>query len=149
MKTINIKPVQIIGSCPAGLTLADEFQIVGMRLENLGGSKICFLALSQIPIGQGIWQIQSEERFFSHVSCPGCIPNLERENRVVFLLGHADKWELCRLISEYLALSKQYKETDTSRQAKEEAIQYQNRGEYLEATQQMERALQELRRIAG
>jgi hypothetical protein len=146
MKTINIKPVQIIGSCPAGLTLADRFQIVGMRLENPGGSKICFLALSQIPIGQGIWQIQSEERFFSHVSCPGCIPNLERENRVVFLLGHADKWELCQIISEYLRLCKQHEEPELALKLKVVAIQQQDQGEYSAATQTMKAALEEFMR---
>ena len=148
MKIINIKPVQIIGNCPAGLTLEDEFQIDGMRLKNPNASKICVLALSQIPLGQGIWQLQSEERFFSHISCPSCTLRPDQENRVTFLLGHMDKWKLCQLISEYLTLSKQHKESVTARQAKEEAILCQNRGEYLQATQQMETALLELKRTA-
>jgi hypothetical protein len=148
MKTIKIKPVQVIGNCPVGLTLADEFLIEGLRLENPNESRICFLSISQLPIGQGIWQLQSEERFFSHVSCPGCTLHPDQENRVVFLLGHADKWKLCQLISEYLALSKQYGESDIARQAKEAAILYQNRGQYLQATHQMEMALQELKQTA-
>lgn len=146
MRTINAKPVQIIGSCPANLTSSDEFQIDGTKLENPGGSTICFLAISQIPIGQGIWQLQSEERFFSHVSCPGCITRLDQENRVVFLLGHSDKWRLCQVISEYLGLCKQYEEPEAARQVKEEAIQHQSRGEYSAAMQKMELALQELKR---
>jgi hypothetical protein len=148
MKTINIKPIQILGICPAGLMLEDEFQIDGMRLENPNGSKICFLALSQIPIGQGIWQLQSEERFFSHVSCPSCTLRPDQENRVTFLLGHTDKWKLCQLISEYLILSKLHGESVAARQAKEEAIAYQNQGDYLQASQQMENALEELKRSA-
>ena len=144
MRTINIRPVDIIGSCPAGLTLADEFQIVGMRLRNDRNSNICFLALSQIPIGQGIWQVQSEERFFSHVTCPGCIPDLEHENRVVFLLGHADKWELCQSISEYLRLSKRYEETELAVKLKSVAMEQQDRGEYSAAVETMKAAIEAL-----
>ena len=149
VRMINVKPVQVIGSCPANLTLDDEFQIEGMSLKNPRESNICFLALGQIPIGQGIWQLQSEEQFFCHVSCPGCTLQLDRENRVVLLLGHADKWRLCQLISEYLRLCKQYEEPETARRVKEEAIQFQNRGEYPEATQKMEVALQEFKAGAG
>jgi hypothetical protein len=146
MKTINVKPVQIIGACPAALTLADEFQIQGLRLNNPQGSTLCFLAVSQFSIGQGIWQLQGEERFFSHVSCPGCTVALEQEKRVVFLLGHADKWELCQVISEYLRLCQGCDEPEAARRAKDEAIQHQNRGEYAEATLKMEIALRELKR---
>ena len=147
MKTINIRPVKVIGHCPANVTLDDEFQIEGMSLRNPGGSNICFLALSHFPIG--IWQLQGESRFFSHSSCPGCISRPDEENRVVFLLGHEDKWKLCQTISEYLALCKQYEEPETARWFKEEAIQHQNRGEYSEATQKMGAALKELKRVAA
>jgi hypothetical protein len=146
MKTINIRPVKIIGNCPANLTLDDEFQIEAMRLWNPGGSNICFLVLSHFPIS--IWQLQSESRFFSHASCPGCISRPDEENRVVFLLGHEDKWKLCQTISGYLALCKQYEEPATAKRLKEEAIQHQNRGEYSEATQKMGVALKELERVA-
>ena len=142
---IKIKPVQIIGVCPAGLRPEDEFQIEGMRLENPNGSKICFLGISQIPIGQGIWQLQSEERFFSHVSCPSCTTCPDQENRVTFLLGHADKWKLCQLISEYIILSKITVESVSAWQSKEKAITYQDQGDYFQAAQQMEIALIELK----
>ncbi len=145
MKTIIIRPVQIIGNCPANLTVDDEFQIEEMRLENPKQSSLCFLALSQLPIGGGIWQLQSEERFFSHCSCPGCILQLNQENRVVFLLSHADKWQLSQIISEYLRLCKAYGEPEIAKQFKEEAIQHQMRGEYLEAARKMETALTELK----
>lgn len=148
MKTVRVKPVQIIGYCPAGLTLDDEFQIAGLRLKNRKGSRLCLLALSQITIGQGIWQLQSEARFFSHISCPGCTSRLEQENRVVFLLGHADKWRLCRMISEYLRLCKPAGEPEAARRAKEEAIRHQDRGEYREAAQKMGLALLALQQAA-
>jgi hypothetical protein len=42
MERIVVKPVQVIGTCPAGLTLEDGFQIEGMRLWNDRGSTIRF-----------------------------------------------------------------------------------------------------------
>lgn len=146
MRTINIKPVDIIGTCPAGLTLADEFQITGMRLQSSRNSNICFLALSQMPIGQGIWQVQSEERFFSHVTCPGCILDPQSENRVVFLLGHQDKWELCQLISQYLRLCKTYEESESVMELKNLAMEQQNRKDYPAAGETMRAAVDELMR---
>jgi hypothetical protein len=143
-RIINVKPVEIVGTCPAGLKLTDQFQIAGMRLSNPGNSTICFLAISQIPIGQGIWQVQSEERFFSHVTCPGCISGLGRENRVVFLLGHADKWELCQAISEYISLRKRYGESEPAAKLRDLAIEQQSRGEYSAATDTVKAAIEEL-----
>ena len=146
MKTISVKPVHIMGRCPANLTPDDAFEIEGMCLRNSRGSQICFLALSHFPMS--IWQLQNESRFFSHVSCPGCISKPDEENRVIFLMGHKDKWELCQTISEYLAFCKRYVESDTAKLLKEEAIRLQNRGEYSEATQRMRVALQEMKRVA-
>lgn len=143
METINIGPVEIIGGCPAGLTPGDEFQIEGMRLQNPKQNNVCFLALSHFPIM--IWQLQSESRFFSHASCPGCISRLDRENRVVFLLGHADKWGLCQLVSEYLRLCRQHEETDAAGRLKAEAIELQNQGEFANAARKMEAAVEEMR----
>lgn len=147
MKRIVVEPVEIIGQCPAGLTAEDEFQIVGMSLENPDNSRLCFLAISQLSIGQGVWQLQNEERFFSHVSCPGCTFDLDRENRVVFLLGHADKWKLCRRISTYLKLSKVRGEPENALKLKEIAIQQQDRGDYEAAAQTMQAALEALEEI--
>lgn len=147
MKTISIRPVKVIGHCPANLTLEDEFEVEGMNLRNAGGSAICFLALGHFPIS--MWQLQSESRFFSHASCPGCISRPDEEHRVVFLLGHTDKWELCQTISEYLALCMQYEEPEAARRLKEGAIQHQNRGEYSDAAQKMRAALREMKRVAA
>jgi hypothetical protein len=149
MDRIVVRPVQIIGTCPAGLMLEDGFQIDGMKLLNERGSTICFLAVGQLPIGQGVWQLQGGERFFSHLSCPGCTSDLAQENRVVFLLSHADKWELSQIISEYLRLCKQHGEPESARSLKEQAIRHQDRGEYAEATQKIKAALRELERAIG
>lgn len=145
MDRIVVSPVQIIGACPAGLTPEDGFQIEGMKLLNERGRTLCFLALGQLPIGQGVWQLQGGERFFSHFSCPGCTVDLAQENRVVFLLSHEDKWELSQTISEYLRLCKRHGEPEAARRLKEEAIRHQNLGEYAEATQKIKAALKELK----
>jgi hypothetical protein len=139
IKPINIKPVQIIGACPAGVTFDDLFQVDGMNLKNPKGNRVCFLAVSHFPIM--VWQLQGENRFFAHASCPGCIKDMERENRVVFLLAHDDRWSLSQIISEYLRLSKSVGEPEVAKRLKIKAIGYQNRGEYTEAEREMEQAL--------
>jgi hypothetical protein len=144
MKTILLKPVEIIGRCPADLSPDDVLQIVGMKLENPGMKNVCFLALSHIP--PMVWQLQSESRFFSHASCPGCTSELEQENRVIFLLGHEDKWDLCQVISDYLKLRKQVGETKRAAVLRDEAIRLQDRGNYIEALHLMREALEELQR---
>ncbi len=142
MNKIKIKPVEIIGECPISLTMEDEFQINGMELENPNKSSICFASISQMPIST--WQLQGGNRFFAHVSCPGCTMDLENENRVVFLSGHVGKWALCQSISEYLRLSKRYGEPDYAQALKELAIEFQNLGEFEQAESKMKRALRAL-----
>jgi hypothetical protein len=144
MKTILLKPVEIIGRCPANMSPDDVLQIKGMNLLNPEEHNACFLALSHFP--PMVWQLQSESRFFSHASCPGCTSELEQENRVVFLLGHEDKWDLCQVISKYLKLRKKVGETKEAMALRDEAIRLQNRGEYSEALDPMRRALEELKR---
>jgi len=149
MDTIRVQPVEIIGACPAELTLDDEFQIEGMKLRSCAEGAVCFLAVSQISIVPLVWHLQSGEHFFGHVSWPGCTVDLEQENRVVFLLSHADKWELSQVISEYLRLCKRHGEPGAARRLKEEAIRHQNLGEYAETTQKIAAALDELKRAIG
>jgi len=147
VKTIRIRPIELIGHCPARLSLNDGFQVAGMNLENPQGSRLCFLAFSHFPMT--VWQLQSESRFFSHASCPGCISRLEEENRVVFLLGHSDKWSLCQVISEYLRLCRRVKEPDAAARLKAEAIQHQENHEFAAAEQKMQLALTELKRAVA
>ncbi len=146
MQPIRVKPVEFIGCCPAHLAPHDEFQIVGLNLDNPSHSRVCFLAVSQLPVM--VWQLQNDSRFFAHASCPGCTSQLAQENRVVFLLGHADKWELCQAISEYRRLCRQRPEPASAACLKAEAIEQQNRGDYSAATERMRAALVELKRAA-
>ncbi len=142
MNKIKIKPVEFIGECPISLKMEDEFQINGMELENPNKSSICFASISQMPIS--IWQLQGGNRFFAHVSCPGCTTELENENRVVFLLGHVGKWALCQSISEYLRLSKRYGEPNNAQALKNSAIEFQDLGEFQQAESKMNSALHAL-----
>ena len=145
MRTINIKPVEIIGNCRANLTLDDEFQVDGVRLINPRQSNICLGALSHlVPIVQ---QLQRETRCFAHAICPDCLSPVEPETRAVFLLGHADKWELCQALSAYDRWCGECQEPDLARRLKEEAIQHQRRDEYSKAVEKMQAALEELKRV--
>jgi hypothetical protein len=143
MITICVKPVEIIGACPANLSLEDEFRIQGMNLAPLG--KVCFLAIGHIP--PSVWQLQSESRFFAHISCPGCTTQLEYENRVIFLLGHANKWELCQMISEYRRLTRQLFEPEMAKSFRLEAMQAQAENDFSQAVLKMKMALEEVKRI--
>ena len=145
MQIIKIKPVEIIGACRAGITIEDEFQITGMRLENPKQSNICLLALSFLP--PTVTQLQRENRCLAHISCPDCISSLEQENCVTFLLGHADKWEFCQLFSEYQALCDECtEEPESAKQLRQEAHHYLKMGGYVLATEKMQDALQILQR---
>jgi hypothetical protein len=145
MRTIYVKPVEIIGNCRANLTLDDEFRIKGMKLENPRQSNLCFLALGHFP--SIVSQLQQDNHFYAHVICPECLSHLGVENSVTFLLGHADKWELCQAISEYHRLWKQRPESEIAGQLREEAAQHQKQGDYTEATQKMKAALVELKQL--
>ena len=147
MKTILLKPFEVIGRCPANISPDNVLQIMGMNLVNPERHNTCFLALSHFP--PMVWQLQSESRFFSHASCPGCTSELDQENRVIFLLGHEDKWDLCQVISEYLKLRQKVGETEHAVTLRDEAIRLQNRGEFSEALDPMRKALEELKRAAN
>jgi hypothetical protein len=146
MRTIKVKPVEIIGACRANLTLDDEFQIKGMRLENPRQSNLCFLALGHLP--PVVAQLQAGHHFFAHVCCPDCLSQLECEHRVTFLLGHADKWELCQALSEYRRLCRQVgEEPERAEELEQLALGYQKRNEYAKAVKTMTEAVAELKRV--
>jgi len=141
---IRVRPVEILGHCPAGLTPESEFQIDGMNLIHAGDFPLCFLSVSHMP--PSVWQLQGGDRFFAHVSCPGCTIRLEEENRVMFLLGHADKWDLCQVISEYRRITRKHPESKKARQLRLESMQAQVNGDFLLATRKMLAAVNTLRK---
>jgi hypothetical protein len=142
VKTICVRPAEILGACPAGLTPQAEFRIDGMNLSHAEDIPVCFLAISGLP--PSIWQLQGEGRFFAHVSCPGCTTSPEAENRVIFLLGHADKWDLCQAISAYRRLTRQIPEPENAKRLRLEAMQAQASRDFVLAADKMRLALEEL-----
>lgn len=139
MKTIKIKPVRVTGKCRAGLRLDDEVQIRGVNLENPGQSRLCCHAFSHFsPV---IATLQRGNHFYAVVSCPDCLSAQCNGASVDFLLGHADKWELCQALVAYRQLRERYPEPAAARQLKAAATQLQKRGEFVEATEQMQAAL--------
>jgi uncharacterized repeat protein (TIGR04076 family) len=143
VRTINVKPVEIAGNCRANLSLEDEFQIRGMQLENPRQSKLCLQALSHLP--PVVTQLQRETHCFAHVMCSDCLSRRGPENGVLFLLGHADKWELCQAMSAYDRLCGECEEPQATRQLKAEAIQHLDRDEYSQAVHKMKAALEALK----
>jgi hypothetical protein len=146
MRTINVKPVVVTGKCRANLTSEDEFQIMGSNLENPGQSRVCYRALAHFPPIVDL--LQQNNHFYALMICPECPAQPGSENSVTFLLGHADKWDLCQMISEYHRLWKQCPESEYSRQLRAEATRHQKEGDYTRAIEKMKAALAEMERLA-
>jgi uncharacterized repeat protein (TIGR04076 family) len=150
VKAIKVKPVEVTGHCRAGLTLDDEFLIDGSNLLNPRQSNICIGALSHLP--PVVSALQEGKQLHAHARCQSCT-GVGQENRVVFLLGHADAWELCVCLSEYSRLCtegglRQAQDASgeplVARQLKVEATELQRRGDYTGALHKMEAALEEM-----
>lgn len=90
---LRVSPSRIFGKCPAGHQIGDEFTVDGTVVNSLKGP-ICYVALSVFT--SQVSQIQRDGRVTSHLSCPGCSFNSEMENRVVFVLGSEEAWELSK-----------------------------------------------------
>jgi hypothetical protein len=157
MLTVKVRPIEFQGRCAAGLIEEDEFQVSGVRLLIPRGSSICFLALSHLaPV---IRQLQSESRLFVHAACPGCPSPLNPENRVTFLLGQAEKWELCRTISAYQRVIRPSNELEAALGTAPETapgpdawvgpLAPRERGESSGAEQRIRTVIEELRRVAN
>ena len=113
MKTIRVKPVEIIGECPIGISFKDEFLIEGIEIKNPKKSKICFLAISHLYYG--IWGIQNNQVLINHSTCPGCINNLESENRISFLMAFPENWKLGEKITKYNEIIQQIEESEVAK----------------------------------
>lgn len=138
---IRVKPVEISGCCRAGLSLDDDFLIDGSNLLNPRHSQMCIGALSHLP--PVVATLQQGAQLFAHARCQNCT-GVAQENRVVFLLGRADRWELCECMSEYGRLCAEHGEPAVARRLKAEATELNRHGDYAGALQKIEGALDEL-----
>jgi uncharacterized repeat protein (TIGR04076 family) len=145
MRTINVKPAEISGRCRANLTADDEFQIRDSNLENPRQSRVCYRALANFPPIVDL--LQQNNHFYALVLCPECPARSGCENSVTFLLGHADKWDLCQTIAEYRRLWKNCPESEPARQLRMAATRHQNQGEYTQAAETLKAALAEMKRL--
>lgn len=113
MKAIRVKPIEIIGECPLGISFKDEFIIENLGIKNPKKSKLCFLAISHLYYG--IWGIQNNQVLVNHSSCPGCTNDLESENRISFLIAFPENWKLGEKITKYYEIIQQIDEPEDAR----------------------------------
>ena len=135
-------PSRIFGTCPAGHQTGDEFMIEGTIVRPVKGP-ICYVALSAFTVQ--VTQIQRRERVTSHLSCPGCSFDSNKENRVVFVLGHEDAWELSRKYSEYNWARIDGRETKTSQRYRDLCWKLTQEGNYTDAERAIEQAINHLK----
>ena len=147
METIKIKPVRVSGKCRANLTLNDEILVQGANIENPTQSRMCCNAFGHFP--PVINTLQQGQHFFAVITCPDCLPARRGGASVDFLLGHADKWELCLTIATYRQLRENCLEPEAARQLRTAATEHQKRGEFFEATEKTKVALTIMEEAAG
>jgi len=135
-------PSRISGKCPAGHQIGDEFMIERTIVRPVKGP-ICHVALSAFT--DQVTQIQRRERVTSHLSCPGCSFNSDKENRVVFVLGREDAWELSKKYSEYNWARIDGRETKTSQRYRDLCWKFTQEGNYTEAERAIEQAIKHLK----
>jgi len=135
-------PSRISGKCPAGHQIGDEFMIERTIVRPVKGP-ICHVALSAFT--DQVTQIQRRERVTSHLSCPGCSFNSDKENRVVFVLGCEDAWELSKKYSEYNWARIDGRETKTSQRYRDLCWKFTQEGNYTEAERAIEQAIKHLK----
>ncbi len=145
---LRAEAVEVLGVCPAGLSVGEEFPVGGAGADGLtvtpGAVRpVCVWAAG--AFAPTVWQLRAGSRFFGHASCPGCTIDPAHENRVVFLLGHADKWDLCRLISEYLRLRRDHGEPPSAAALSTRAMAHQEGGDFAAAAEAMRQAVEALR----
>jgi uncharacterized repeat protein (TIGR04076 family) len=142
MMIVFASPSRIFGTCPAGHQTGDEFMIEGTIVRPVKGP-ICYVALSAFTVQ--VTQIQRRERVTSHLSCPGCSFNSHKENRVVFVLGHEDAWELSRKYSVYNWARIDGRETMISQRYRDLCWKLTQEGNYTDAERAIEQAIKHLK----
>jgi uncharacterized repeat protein (TIGR04076 family) len=135
-------PSRIFGVCPAGHQIGDEIAIEGTRVRAVKGP-LCYVALSAFTAQ--VRQIQRRERVTSHLSCPGCGCEADRENRVVFVLGSEDAWGLSRKFSAYNWERLGGRATTASARYCDLSWRLTQAGDYAEAERAIEQAIEHLK----
>lgn len=142
MTRIRAAPSRIIGECPAGHQMGDEMIIDGTVIHVLEGP-ICHVAMSAFT--DQVTQIQRHERVTSHLSCPGCCFDSGRENRVIFVLGSENAWNLSKKYSKYNWGRIDGRATETSEYYCDLCWKYTQADNYAEAERAIDRAIKHLK----
>jgi hypothetical protein len=138
-------PSRIFGKCPAGYQVDDEMIIDKMVVRAVKGP-ICYVAMSAFT--DQVTQIQRRERATNHLSCPGCCFGSDRENRVVFVLSSEEAWGLSKKYSAYNWGRLDGRATQTSAHYCGLSWEFTQAGDYAEAEQAIERAIEHLKPVS-
>jgi hypothetical protein len=117
--------------------MGDQLAIEGMRVRTVKGP-LCYAALSAFTCQ--VTQIQ-RGRATNHLSCPGCLSEDGRENRVVFVLSRADAWSLSRKYSAYNWARIDGRATEASEEHCSRCWTYTQAGDYAQAEREIELAI--------
>jgi len=124
--------------------MGDELVIEGPVVRAVKGP-LCYVALSAFT--DQVTQIRRRERVTSHLSCPGCSFDSDRENRVIFVLGSVDAWGLSRKYSMYNWARLDGRATEASAHYCDLSWQLTQAGKYVEAEEAIEQAIKHLKPI--
>lgn len=138
-------PSRIFGECPAGHQMGDEIIIDGTAIRVLKGP-ICYVAMAAFT--DQVTQLQRGERLTSHLSCPGCCFDSDRENRVVFVLGCEEAWNLSKRFSAYNWGRLEGRATATSEYYRDLCWKLTQSGNYAEAERSIELAIKNLKSVS-
>ena len=145
MSKVLASPSRIIGECPAGHQTGDEI-VIERTVVRAAKGPICYVAMSAFT--DQVTQIQRRERATSHLSCPGCSFGDDQENRVVFVLGSVEAWGLSKKFSMYNWARLDGRATETSAHYCDASWKLTQAGQYVEAEQAIEQAIQHLEPIS-
>jgi hypothetical protein len=104
---------------------------------------ICYVAISAFT--DQVTQIQRRERATNHLSCPGCCFGAGQENRVVFVLSSEEAWGLSKKYSAYNWGRLDGRATEASAYYCGMSWEFTQAGNYVEAEQAIERAIEHLK----
>ena len=142
-RDVTIKPIEILGTCPAGIGLDDETTISGMNVLTQPHQAVCFNLITQYT--QAIWAIKKGWQNYFHASCPGCIKDLDNENRVICLIHDKERPEMGKLFTEYWRMRAERGETEKSKTLRTEAEELSRSAEtYNVAVGRIKEAISEL-----
>jgi len=125
--------------------MSDEIIIDGTIVRAVKGP-ICYVAVSAFTAQ--VTQIQRRERVTSHLSCPGCGFDSDRENRVVFVLGSEDAWSLSKKFSAYNWGRLDGRATEASAYYCDLCWELTQAGNYAEAERAIEQAIEHLKPVS-